>query len=254
MTLAVERALSLLDLFSESCPEVGLSDAARLSGHDKATVHRLLKTLCDAELVEQDARTRAYRLGPAVLRLARVRERTVPLVSIAQPLLDTLSRTTGETAHLSLYTGNALVVIAASESTRQNHVSLRRSEVLPLHATASGQAFLAFAPSETRASVLSRPMEAFTASTPKTAEAVERALDRTRTSGHAFVEKSYDDDVCGVAVPIFGADGTTAIGALAVASPCHRMTGPIRAQIIAGVEATASELRRRMGFKTSAGR
>ena len=145
MTIAVKRALSRLDLFSESCPEVGLSDAARLSGHDKATVHRLLNTLREAELVEQDEGSKMYRLGAAVLRLARVREKTVPLVSVVQPLLDRLTAVTGETSHFALYSANAMVVIASGVSPRPNHVSLRSSERLPMNATASGQAFLAFA-------------------------------------------------------------------------------------------------------------
>ena len=247
MAIAVKRALSLLDLFSESCPEIGLSDAARLSGHDKATVHRLLNTLREAELVEQDASTRLYRLGPAVLRLARVREQSFPLVSVVQPLLNRLTRITGETAHLSVYTGQALVVVAACESLRPNHVSLRQSETLPLHATASGQAFLAFAAPEVLAEVLAQPLAAFTPWTLTTPEKLRDAVQEARTNGFSVVDKSYDDDVHGVAVPVFGRNGTTAIGALAIASPRHRMTETVKAQILNEVRATARELSRLMG-------
>lgn len=247
MTIAVKRALSLLDLFSESCPEVGLSDAARLSGHDKATVHRLLNTLREAELVEQNPATKMYRLGPAVLRLARLREKTFPLVSVVQPLLDQLTAVTGETSHFALYSANAMVVVAASQSPRPNHVSLRQSETLPMNATASGHAFLAFAPPEVLAHVLAQPLVAFTALTPATPEHLRQAVQTARSNGFAVVDKSYDDDVHGVAVPVFGRNGTTAIGALAVASPRHRMTDPIKAQILFEVKATAKELSRLMG-------
>lgn len=247
MTIAVARALSLLDLFTESCPELGLSEAARLSGHDKATVHRLFQTLCDFELVEQDERSRNYRLGPAVLRLARVREKTVPLVSLAQPLLDQLSSVTGETAHLSLFTGNALVVVAASESGRQNHVAIRSSEALPLHATASGHAFLAFTAPDTREAYLAQPLKAYTAWTPVTRDSLETALQLVRSNGYAFVDRTYDDDVCGAAVPVIGPDGKTAIGALAVASPRHRLTDANKTEVIGKIQQSARELARRMG-------
>jgi IclR family transcriptional regulator, acetate operon repressor len=247
MTIAVKRALSLLDLFSESSPEIGLSDAARLSGHDKATVHRLLNTLREAELVEQDATTKLYRLGPAVLRLARVREKSVPLVSVVQPLLDRLTAVTGETSHLALYSSNAMVVIAASQSPRPNHVSLRQSERLPMNATASGQAFLAFAAPEILAHVLAQPLQTFTLNTAATAESLQAAVMQARTSGFAVVDKSYDDDVFGIAVPVFGSSNTAAIGALAVASPRHRMTETAKALIMTELEATAREITRRLG-------
>lgn len=247
MTIAVKRALSLLDLFSESCPEVGLSDAARLSGHDKATVHRLLNTLREAELVEQDPTTRLYRLGPAVLRLARVREKSVPLVSVVQPLLDRLTAVTGETSHLAIYSGNAMVVIAASQSPRPNHVSLRQSETLPMNATASGQAFLAFAPPEVLEHVLAQPLHPFTPSTAATPEDLLAAVKQARSAGFAVVDKSYDDDVFGIAVPVFGSNNAFAIGALAVASPRHRMTETVKSMIMSELAATAREVSRRVG-------
>lgn len=248
MTIVVKRALSLLEMFSESCPEVGLSDAARLSGHDKATVHRLLNTLREAELVEQDPATKHYRLGPAVLRLARVREKTVPLVSVAQPLLDRLTAVIGETSHLALYSGNAMVVIAASQSPRPNHVAMRQSERLPMNATASGQAYLAFAPPETLNQVLAQPLHAFTPSTPATSESLLASVQQAQSAGFALADKFYDDDVFGIAVPFFGSNSTVAIGALAVASPHHRMTETARAMIIVELIATANEISRRMGI------
>jgi IclR family transcriptional regulator, acetate operon repressor len=247
MAIAVKRALSLLDLFSESSPEIGLSDAARLSGHDKATVHRLLNTLRESELVEQDQTSKLYRLGPAVLRLARVREKSFPLVSVVQPLLNRLTQRTGETSHLSVYTGNALVVVASCESPRPNHVSLRQSETLPLHATASGHAFLAFAAPEVLKTAMEQPLAAFTSWTLTTPDQMRKAVLAAKTNGFAVVDQSYDDDVHGVAVPVFGRNGTTAIGALAVASPRHRTTAAVQAQILIEVQATAELLSRRMG-------
>ncbi len=247
MTIAVKRAFSLLDLFTDSSPEIGLSDAARLSGHDKATVHRLLNTLRAAEMVEQDTATKLYRLGPAVLRLARVREQSFPLVSVGQVLLDRMTKNTGETSHLSIYTGNALVVVATCESSRPNHVSLRQSETLPLHATASGQAFMAFAPPEVLTNLLAQALHAFTDWTLTSPDGLKAAVQKVRATGYAVVDRSYDDDVFGVAVPVFGRSATIAIGALAIASPRHRMTDPVKAQTLAELLAAGRELSRRMG-------
>lgn len=248
MAIAVKRALSLLDLFTESVPEIGLSDAARLSGHDKATVHRLLGTLREAELVEQDPQTKLYRIGPAVLRLARVREKSTPLLSVVQPLLDQITLETGETSHFSLYTGEALTVVASCTSSRPNHVALNKLEVLPMHATASGLAYLAFCKKDLRDRALSQPLTSFTRWTVTEVEGIKHALENVRHLGFAIADKSYDEDSFGIAVPILGAADGAAMGALAVAAPIYRMTEAVRAKIVELLGKNASELSRRMGF------
>jgi IclR family transcriptional regulator, acetate operon repressor len=246
MTIAVKRALSLLDLFSESLPEIGLSDAARLSGHDKATVHRLMNTLGEAGLVEQNASSKRYRLGPAVLHLARLREATFPVIAVVQPMLDSLSELTGETTHCSLYANNALAVIATTESKKANRVSMRGSETLPFHATASGLVFLAFAAPDLAKRALALPRTAFTDATMTTTAQLLAAMKEARTLGYAMVERSFEGDVCGFAAPIFGPD-QTAIGAIAVAAPSHRVTPELHALIAGSLLQMARDITSKLG-------
>ena len=82
MSSTVAKALTLLEYFSEIEPELGLSDLARRSRLDKATVHRMLSVMADAGLVEQRHDTKLYRLGAGVLRLARIREKAFPFASV----------------------------------------------------------------------------------------------------------------------------------------------------------------------------
>lgn len=117
-----------------------------------------------------------------------------------------------------------------------------------MNATASGQAFLAFAPPEVLAHVLAQPMQSFTSNTAATAQSLEAAIKRARKAGFAAVDQSYDDDVFGMAVPVFGGIAGVSIGALAVAAPRHRMTDALKALVMQEVKATAQELSRRMGY------
>ena len=66
----VDKALSLLDHFSNEQTEIGLSAFARLAGYDKSAVLRMLSALGRAGFVEQDPQSRKYRLGGAFLRFA----------------------------------------------------------------------------------------------------------------------------------------------------------------------------------------
>lgn len=241
MSRTVAKALSLLDYFSESEPEIGLSELARRSGVDKATVHRMLVVMCDHGLLEKRGDARLYRLGAGVLRLARVRETAFPVSSVFQHSLDNLSAEIGETAHASLIAGRALATIGVSESNRGSRVSLVAGEILPMHSTASGLVVLAFSRPDFVDRALAEPLVAKTSRTITDPNVLRARLQEVRLIGFAEADQTNEDDVYGIAMPVFDTDGTPA-GALAVAMPAHRMTNDLRRETIAALFAEADKL------------
>ena len=234
MSSTVVKALMLLEHFSEDEPELGLSELARRSGVDKAAVHRMLGAMAETGLVEQQADTRLYRLGAGVLRLARVRETAFPISSIVQPVLDTLSAETGETAHASLISGRALANIATCESKKGNRVSLVAGEVLPYHSTASGLAVLAFGGDALLTRVLSSTLEVRTRFTVTDASELRSRVDMVRERGFSESDQTNEEDVHGTGAPIFDRTGA-ACGAVSVSTPSHRMTDEQRHRTIGAV-------------------
>lgn len=231
MSSTVAKALALLEYFSEDEPEIGLSDLARRAGIDKATVHRMMGSMADAGLVEQRRDSRLYRLGAGVLRLARIRETCFPISSIFQAGLDALSEKTGETAHASLIAGKTLATIGISESPRSTRVSIISGEILPLHSTASGLVTLAFGPPNLLKRTLNDRLEAKTERTVTKANALTPIIERIRRQGYASADQTNEDDVFGIAAPVFDRDGL-ACGTLAVATPAHRMSDDLKETII----------------------
>ncbi len=251
MSSTVDKALSLLELFSAQQPELGLSEIARLADIDKATAHRLLSTLAKRGFLEQNEQTRLYRIGVSVIRLARHREAIFPLESVVRSELEMLAQVTGETCHASLLAGSKLATIGYVEGSRAIHVTLEPGQLLHLHATASGLACLAFMSDERQKTLLRQPMEQFTPTTPVKQEKVKSLIETVRRAGFAVADQTYESDVYGIAAPIFGADGF-AQGAVAVATPAHRMTKDIRKQTASHVIDTSVRITRRLGFEPPA--
>lgn len=243
---SVDKALKLLDEFDESRPEIGLSEMARLSGLDKATTHRMLTTLGRHGFVEQHPQSKSYRLGAGILRLARIREATFPVTESIQPVLEQLRQQTGETTHASLLVGDRLATISICESQRSTRVYLNAGQKLHLHATASGIACLAFMADEHIARILDVGLEAFTQYTHTDQTAIRQQITTARELGYACCDQTYELDVFGIASPIFSAAGY-ACGAVAVATPAHRMTAQLKDQIVASVTEAALEASRRIG-------
>jgi len=246
MSSTVARALALLSHFSPHTPEIGLTELAKYAGVDKTTVYRLLVTLTEAGFVEQDPDTKKYRLGAGLLRLARVREVCFPVRSLIDPELAKLTQITGETAHASLLGGTTLGTTGICSSPKSSRVSLDDGQVLPLHCTASGQVVLAFCSEKIVDSVLSGPLHAHTTRTEVNPQQLRLQLADIRQQGFAEVNHCYEDDVHGIAAPLFDAPGRV-IGAIAVATPTHRMSDELHNTIVKAVQEAATHITQGLG-------
>ncbi len=236
------KALSLLDHFSRARPAIGLSELARLAGHSKATCYRLMGELIDHGLAEQVPGGTDYRIGPAVLRLASLREAAVPMRDAALPVVQRLAVAVGETAHVSHLVAGRLVTLAFAYGAPSGmQVLMEDADVLPFHATSSGQAVLAFLPHARVDAILAGPLGAATPATLRDPDVVRARIAATRARGWASTEDTFESDVSSLAVPLFDAAGQV-LGAMAVAAPSTRMKQAARGPILRRLVAAAAEV------------
>lgn len=218
----ISKALNLLTYFSESTPELGLMEFKKLSGQDKATVHRHLSELVLNGFLEQNPGNRKYRLGGAILRLSAIREKNFPTRRIVSQWADQLAREVGELVHCAIIQSTEMSPLyyfdACSAAIR---VNFSEAEMLPLHATSSGMAALAFGPPGLLETLTSKKLASYTPHTITDIEDLRNAVEEVRAKGYASLHQSYEADVCSVAVPFFEG-GPYAYGTIAVAIPASR--------------------------------
>lgn len=83
----VRNAVTLLELLGEGPAHQHLTDLAERSGMSVPTVHRLLRSLVLADLVEQDPRSSRYGLGPELVRLSQRYLARLPILGALAPFL-----------------------------------------------------------------------------------------------------------------------------------------------------------------------
>ncbi|WP_184567790.1 IclR family transcriptional regulator [Sulfitobacter undariae] len=243
----VDKALSLLRHFSVQQPEMGLSELARMAGYDKTTVLRCMTALENNGFIEQDSVSKRYRLGLAPINLARIRERSFPLLAVLQPHVDRLRERTNETSHATVYSSGKLVNAFVSDPDRAIRVSMDPYANLPFHATASGIVVAAHLPPSERAKIVGKwDFEKFTDKTPTSPEAMEPLFAQARKQGFARSDQSYDIDVIGTAVAFFGPTGLPA-GAIAVAAVASRFDAELAQTIQQELLTTGRELTMALG-------
>ncbi|MEM7547081.1 MAG: IclR family transcriptional regulator [Pseudomonadota bacterium] len=219
---SASKTLELLDYFSPTRPEIGLSQLCVMARRDKATTYRHLQSLEETGLVEQNPMTRRYRLGPALLQLARTREVTVPRKNGAEAPLRALADATGETSHVSVMSGKTLYNLMSCESPRHSIRVIIDIPTFPLHATASGLCALAFGREDLFEAATER-LAAFTPKTIASIDALHASVSSARETGFGKTMGSFEIDVHSLAVPVFDQSGLLA-GSVAVASVATRFT------------------------------
>src|SRR6202045_5532187 len=101
---SLDRALEILRLLGSE-PGMRVTALARRLEVHKSTVFRLLSTLQEHGLVEQNPSTEKYRLGFGLVRLAGSVVAEGDLARAARPVLEQLALRTGETVNLAILQG-----------------------------------------------------------------------------------------------------------------------------------------------------
>jgi DNA-binding IclR family transcriptional regulator len=112
---SVERAARMLGVFTVEHPQMTLGDLTTRMGMSKATVHRYATALRNAGLLRLTAGF--YTLGPRVVELASAALAGLGVMKVAGPYLERLVAQTGQTAVLSVWDGEAPVVVRVDDNT-----------------------------------------------------------------------------------------------------------------------------------------
>jgi DNA-binding IclR family transcriptional regulator len=139
---SVERAARMLGLFTVDEPQLMLSDLTARMRMSKATVHRYATALRNAGLLRFTGGY--YTLGPRVVELASAALAGLSVMKVAGPYLERLVAESGETAVLSVWDGEAPVVVRVDDnSSRLVRIVVATGSRLPQD-SAQGQMFRAF--------------------------------------------------------------------------------------------------------------
>lgn len=204
----LEKAMSLLNRVSAAATPMTFTELLRAGHLPKATLHRILATLIREGLLRYDAFTKTYQLGFRLLELAHEVWSDFDLRLAAQDELVKMRNAVGKTVQLAVLDGDSVVLIASEEANRESRMTSNVGRRLPIHATASGKAILAYIDSHRQVEILeSLAPQAFTEHTLTDISDLRRELDLTRARGYAIEFCEHEAGMVSVATPIFDIEG-----------------------------------------------
>lgn len=243
---SLARAFSILEEIARSRDGINLAELSKRVGLHNSTTFHLVKTMVSLGYVRQ-LKDKRYRVGRPLFALAANSLDDVEMVSLAMPVLEDLSRETGEAGHFAVRMGDAVVVIARTGGAGAFQLTDRVGIVRPAHCTALGKIILAALRPEQLERFLGRAeLKAFTSKSIIEVAALRREIDEVRRAGIAFDDGEFDPELRCVGVPVRDFTGRL-IGAIGISGPVWRLSIQALQSRAKLVEAAAARLSAEFG-------
>ncbi len=219
---SVQRAIALLDAIAIAAPRGRtVAELALACGINRATAWRLLATLEDHGIVERDPVTSRYQVGYTVARLAAA-SGVDGVVRRAHHVLERVCAQTGEAAILALARRSGLVYVDEVAPPSVLTVNWLARPV-PLHATSTGKAWLAWLPEPEARGVLGPVLDGFTDATVTDFGRLFGELAEIRELGYAVSAGELEPALFGVSAPVLRAGEERPLAVFSIWGPADRV-------------------------------
>jgi DNA-binding IclR family transcriptional regulator len=247
---SLARAFAILEEVARHREGVGLAELSKLVGLHNSTAFHLARTLVSLGYLRQEKDSKRYRIGRPLFALAASALDEIEMVNVATPVLEDLSRGTGESSHFAVRMDDAIIVVARTGGAGAFQLTDRVGVVRPAHCTALGKIILASLRPDQLQRFLSRvELKPSTEKSITDAKLLLREIEEVRTTGIAFDDGEFNAEVRCIAVPVMDFTGQV-IGALGVSGPVWRMSNQALQSHAKAVRLAANRLSTEFGAQS----
>lgn len=246
MSKSVLRALQVIASLAEE--PASATRVAAATGVSLSTAVRLLQELDREGFATRDA-TGRYHIGTRLLSIAYRVIASMDVRQAAVPILQALSRETGETVHLGYFDRSTAIYIDKFDGAGALSMRSRVGLAAPLHCTAMGKIMCAFLPDAQRQQ-LARDLDypRHTDSTIGDPESFLRELDHVRKVGYAFNFGEHEAEISAVALPIRHPSGVVEYG-IDLAVPNFQVSNDQLRALLPRVIKAAHDVETKLGYR-----
>lgn len=200
----VDRACELLRVIARTGAHgIRLLDLCNATGLTRPTVHRILRSLQLAELVQQSEDTRRYALGSGMFELGMATPNPITQFPQVRSIVEELAASTNDTVYLMLRSYDDVLCAWRAQGAypiKANVVAL--GDRRPLGASVAGLCILAALPQSEADALIDATSPSLPNFCRMTATDVKRHVNEARTKGHAVGVNAVMEGVTAVSVAV----------------------------------------------------
>lgn len=242
---AVGRALEILQVFTESDPELSAGEMLKRVDLSRPTLYRLLYTLEEHGFLVSIGDPQRFRLGPSVARLAHVWKSSLKLEVLAEPVLRRIWQETSETVALFVPQGNMRLCVQELPSPQPLNFKRGVGYTERIAKGATGRAILAYL------EPTPEQMKLYTKDSGVDMKQLQAELVATRKRGYSTSRNELIPGAAAVAAPFFDQDGRIA-GSIGVFGPEVRLDAARQKEIAKLLLEESARLSEALGFERAA--
>ena len=255
---SIEVGGQVLRAMAHAGRPMALKDLAREADMPAAKIHPYLVSFARIGLMEQDAESGRYFLGPLALQLGLISLKQANPVQAAAAELPELVQRIGHTVAIAVWGSRGATIVRLEESPAPIHVNMRQGTVFSLAGTATGRLFAAYRAGgevkelldDERRRQKSHPAPAIANVPPARAvpawREFERELGEVRAHGLARSDGETLPGVNAIAAPVFDHEGQIVLAVTAI-GPASIFDLAWDGAIAREVRACAARISRRLG-------
>jgi len=245
---SVEVGGQLLLALAHHGRPLALKDLSARAGMPSAKAHPYLVSFIKIGLVEQEAQSGHYGLGPLALQLGLISLQQYDPVRLATPRIEELAAQLGHTVAIAVWGNRGPTIVRVAEAASPVHVTMRHGTVMNLRGTASGRLFAAYLPQEQVLAALA--MEAALdgdGSAALDAE-LQAHLAAARQQGIARSKDGVVHGVSALAAPVFDDQGRMVLSLTAI-GPSGSFDLELDGATALALKRSGLELSRQLGWR-----
>ncbi len=204
--------MASLAIIAESAEPVPVAEICKRLGLPRSSASRLMASLRNGGLIDQDPETRRYVPGLLAWRLGmRHRPAGFEADLISEALIN-ITATTGFTTWMATLTGTQIVLLRQNQGVTPTQFSVRLGQTMPAHATAIGKAMLSRLPDRAIETLYEENLTSMTSKTITTRTKLLAELARIRREKLAFSQQEAFPGVISIGGAIFGSVSNSPLG------------------------------------------
>ena len=200
--------------------KAGVSELSSSLNLPKTTTHRVLKTLKNLNIVNQD-NDEVYSLGYSMFKYAQGIEHDQALINTAQGPMQFFSNETGETINLGIFLDEEVLIIHSSVGDSYTlQPSLSQSS--PLYCSGMGKVFLSKFKDDRLKEYFDKDLKKRTVNTITNQEDYKKEKNKFLENKLAYDNEEYEYGLSCISTAVYNEDGDI-IAALSVSGPSSRL-------------------------------
>jgi DNA-binding IclR family transcriptional regulator len=243
---SIEVGGALLTALVHHGRPLALKDLAREAAMAPAKAHPYLVSFIKLGLVEQEAVSGCYGLGPLALQLGLISLQQYDPVRLATPRIEELALQLGHTVAIAVWGNRGPTIVRVAEAPSPVHISMRHGTVMSLRGTASGRLFAAHLPAEAVLATLAAEQTQPSNTLSKIDTEFAALLAAVRKDGLASAHDGIVLGVSALAAPVFDDQGRIALSLTAI-GPSGNFDLNLHGPIAGALKRAGIELSRQLG-------